>query len=256
MNYLLEIRAFYDWLETNKLPTAAIALWHALMYMANKTQRQDTFAVAVSMLEIRTGLKRQAIYDARNQLKNSGRISFEARGGNQSAVYHIIPFVSDIRTQSHTQEHTQCHTQEHTQCHTHQPTINKQNKKQNKTGYISKADALDSPAAVYLPLNDGSQYSVTEAQVSEWSALYPAVDVRQQLRSMRGWLDANPGKRKTQRGIMRFINGWLSREQDRGYKNPPAEPEPPKAQPVYIPKPEDDTPVVFTEGMDWRDLLG
>lgn len=107
-----------------------------------------------------------------------------------------------------------------------------------------------------MPLNDGSQYPVTEAQVSEWSALYPAVDVRQQLRSMRGWLDANPGKRKTQRGIMRFINGWLSREQDRGYKNPPAEPEPPKAQPVYIPKPEDDTPVVFTEGMDWRDLLG
>ena len=28
---------------------------------------------------------------------------------------------------------------------------------------------------------------------------------------MRQWLDANPAKRKTQRGMKRFINAWLSR---------------------------------------------
>ncbi len=31
---------------------------------------------------------------------------------------------------------------------------------------------------------------------------------------MRAWLDSNPTRRKTRRGIERFINNWLSRSQD------------------------------------------
>ena len=33
---------------------------------------------------------------------------------------------------------------------------------------------------------------------------------------MQAWSDANPSKRKTKRGVERFIVNWLSREQDRG----------------------------------------
>ena len=36
MNYLAEIRHFYDWLETESLPSNAIVLWHALMFTANR----------------------------------------------------------------------------------------------------------------------------------------------------------------------------------------------------------------------------
>ena len=38
----------------------------------------------------------------------------------------------------------------------------------------------------------------------------------QQFRKMTGWIDASPNNRKTRRGIKKFINGWLSREQDKG----------------------------------------
>jgi hypothetical protein len=38
----------------------------------------------------------------------------------------------------------------------------------------------------------------------------------QQLRSMKAWCQANPTKRKTTKGIKRFITSWLTREQDRG----------------------------------------
>ena len=65
-----------------------------------------------------------------------------------------------------------------------------------------------------LPLNDKSEYPISAGAVREWAELYPAVDVIQQLRHMRGWLIANPKRRKTQAGIMRFITSWLSREQD------------------------------------------
>jgi hypothetical protein len=68
---------------------------------------------------------------------------------------------------------------------------------------------------VCLPLNDGTEFPVTEEMVSEFSSLYQAVDVVQALRNMRGWLLSNPKNRKTSSGIRRFMNSWLSREQDR-----------------------------------------
>ena len=67
---------------------------------------------------------------------------------------------------------------------------------------------------IRLPLVDGTEYPVLERQVDELTALYPAVDVPQQLRNMRGWLMANPKNRKTKSGIMRFVTAWLSREQN------------------------------------------
>lgn len=72
------------------------------------------------------------------------------------------------------------------------------------------------PPFITLPLNTGEEHPVTAGDVEEYKELYPAVNIEQALRSMRGWLLSNPGRRKTARGIRRFINSWLSREQDRG----------------------------------------
>ena len=33
---------------------------------------------------------------------------------------------------------------------------------------------------------------------------------------MRGWLLSNPKKRKTAGGMLRFVNSWLAKEQNRG----------------------------------------
>lgn len=74
----------------------------------------------------------------------------------------------------------------------------------------------DDPEFIRLPLNDGSEFSVTESLVSEFESLYPAVDVRQALRNQRGWLLSDLRRRKTARGIKKFITGWLAKDQDRG----------------------------------------
>ncbi len=76
--------------------------------------------------------------------------------------------------------------------------------------------ASDVPSSLpSLILNDGSQYRVTASQLESWRLLYPAVDVEQQVRNMSGWLLANPRNRKTKAGVCRFINSWLSREQNK-----------------------------------------
>lgn len=69
---------------------------------------------------------------------------------------------------------------------------------------------------ISLPLNDKSVFPVTEQQAADWQGLYPGVDVQQALRSMKGWLQSEPTRLKTRRGILKFITGWLAREQDRG----------------------------------------
>lgn len=71
------------------------------------------------------------------------------------------------------------------------------------------------PPLITLSLNDGSQYPIYKHDVDTWQDLYPAVNVMQALRSMKGWLDSNPRNRKTKNGIKRFVNSWLSREQDK-----------------------------------------
>ena len=72
------------------------------------------------------------------------------------------------------------------------------------------------PAVITLPLNDGTEYSVTQSDIPEYASLYPAVDIEAELRAMRGWCLSNEKKRKTRYGIKRFINGWLARVQDKG----------------------------------------
>ena len=67
-----------------------------------------------------------------------------------------------------------------------------------------------------LPLNTGEEYPVFQSDIDEFAELYPAVDVLQAMRGMKGWLMTNPAKRKTKRGIQRFINSWLAKEQDKG----------------------------------------
>ena len=76
-------------------------------------------------------------------------------------------------------------------------------------------EQTDVGSVLNLPLNDGSLFGITQDQVDKWAGLYPAVDIMQELRNMRGWLESNPKKRKTKTGILRFVNGWLSREQDK-----------------------------------------
>lgn len=69
---------------------------------------------------------------------------------------------------------------------------------------------------ISLILNDKTLYGVYQKDVDEWGVLYPAVDVMQELRNMKGWLDGNPTKRKTRSGVRRFIIHWLMKEQNKG----------------------------------------
>ncbi len=70
-----------------------------------------------------------------------------------------------------------------------------------------------SDAVASIPLRDGTEFEVPMDQYAKWVQAYPGVDVRQEFRKMRAWSDANEQRRKTRRGVKRFIVGWLAKEQ-------------------------------------------
>lgn len=105
-----------------------------------------------------------------------------------------------------------------------EPLLNQQQQQQQQTQPQLQPQKLarsvpPEELAGTLPLVDGSNYAVSISQVAEWSQAYPAIDVRIELKKFKSWLDANPTRKKTAKGICRAIVNWLSRAQDRAPGN-------------------------------------
>lgn len=97
-----------------------------------------------------------------------------------------------------------------------EPNLNaeeEEEEKEEEEEDINISCSVPSPVAS-IPLKDGSEYPVSEAMIKELEPAYPGLDVRLQVLRMEQWARANPGKRKTRRGVPRFIQGWLARAQD------------------------------------------
>jgi len=65
-----------------------------------------------------------------------------------------------------------------------------------------------------LTLADKSEHLIFDDDIQQWAEAYPGVDIRGELKRMKAWLNANPRRRKTKRGINAFVVNWLSRQQD------------------------------------------
>ena len=76
--------------------------------------------------------------------------------------------------------------------------------------------SLNTIWVITMLLNNGDTYEADQADIIQWEKTYPAINVYQELNAMESWLDANPTRRKTPKGIKRFINSWLGRAQDKG----------------------------------------
>lgn len=73
------------------------------------------------------------------------------------------------------------------------------------------------PAVLEFPC-DGTPRAwwLTESQIAEWRELFPSLDVLAECRAALAWVLADSTRRKTARGMQRFLAGWLGRAQNRG----------------------------------------
>ena len=96
------------------------------------------------------------------------------------------------------------------------PKDNQKETKDEPNENVNVNDNDNANVFIGLQLNDKSLFPIFDDDLDKWRDLYPAVNVEQELRNMVGWIDGNPTRRKTKSGIKKFINSWLSKEQDQG----------------------------------------
>jgi len=225
MNYIRELNAFYDWLETNPLNHQCIALWHALMHTNSKAGWKKEFTVAVITLELKTGLNRRAIERARNTLEQVGLIRWRKRSGNQSAIYEMIPlsekFVrqNDIQTvaqsdaqndvQTDVQTDVQSVAQTVVQSDAQSVAINKtklnETKKKNNNPPISPQKRH---YAEYVTMTEGEYQKLVEAHGEEFT--------RRCIEVLNNYKGANGKKYKSDYlAILNWVVGRVKEEMAR-----------------------------------------
>lgn len=93
----------------------------------------------------------------------------------------------------------------------------KEKREEEKENIVSRGRAkAQTPTVIQLTTNKNEPYNITQAELDTFIECYPTVDIMQELRKMKAWLESNPTKRKTKGGMLRFVNNWLAREQDNG----------------------------------------
>lgn len=88
---------------------------------------------------------------------------------------------------------------------------------------------------IQFPLRGNVTFTLEEDKIKAYQKTYPNIDVIQCLKECRQWNEDNPGKRKTKTGILKHINTWLKREQEKkgyvasapDYEDHNREPDPP-----------------------------
>lgn len=104
-------------------------------------------------------------------------------------------------------------------CEGNAPNPNNQSQSQEKTKPLAPRDdsrsASNGTCVAYIPVNTGADFGINAGHLAEFEKAYPAVDCKQTLQEIRAWCVANPAKRKTKSGVMRFVNSWLAREQNK-----------------------------------------
>ena len=64
-----------------------------------------------------------------------------------------------------------------------------------------------------FPTKDAGFWVLPVKQLQVWTELYPSLNVQAEVQKAVAWVQANPSRRKTVRGMPRFLVAWLNRAQ-------------------------------------------
>ena len=107
MNYLAEINAFEQWLETNYLPSSAQLLWYKLMMLDNKAGWSEWVTVDNQRLMALIQLKREATFiDIRDKLIEAGLIEYRKGKKGFPNQYKILTFNLKVKSVVQTEVET------------------------------------------------------------------------------------------------------------------------------------------------------
>jgi len=97
------------------------------------------------------------------------------------------------------------------------PISNLQSATTSKKKNVSPEPLRDSTptAMTFTTVGALKAWDLTEGQISRWRESYPNLDVASECWRAKAWIEANPDKRKTAKGMPAFLVHWFNRTVDR-----------------------------------------
>lgn len=230
MNYISQIRAFYDALLVRPLSAGQIALWHGLMDRCNRLGWPEWFTAANISLESSCSLSRKGIYDSRNSLKQAGLIDFRSNG-TKAASYKIIVLYS---TQDTAQVSTQANTQDTTQV---TATLLKPKQKPKQEIRDARKEKLC--------FGEFEHVRMTEGEYAKLTAKYPEELVEDKVAYLDSNIQAGVKKYLGYKDHYATIGNWCRMDAGTTAK---AEEAPAVIHHIPTERPR------LTEGMTWQDM--
>lgn len=216
-NYIKISRTILEWGWYGDINTKVLFL-HMLLKANWKdgnfkgtTVPRGSLVSSIKKLSDETSLSEREIRTAISHLKMTGEVT--SKSYNKYTVFTVKNY--DTYQSSDTQNDRKSTSKRHT--NDIQTTTIEEGKKERREEIYNNSPCVqqDKADVESIPLNDGTEWECGVDDYEEYIRLYPAVDVKKAFRDMRAWSLSNPSKRKTHRGIRRFVNSWLSKEQDK-----------------------------------------
>jgi hypothetical protein len=80
---------------------------------------------------------------------------------------------------------------------------------------VSSDRGIDPVPILVFPCNGTpNSWGLRRVQIKTWEELFPGIDVERECRAALAWVLAN--RKKTSKGMAKFLTGWLGRSNDRG----------------------------------------
>lgn len=91
-------------------------------------------------------------------------------------------------------------------------------KRRTNGGHLSSSPQEDlSPLVVLFPTSgEPKDWPLRESYVTTLKDLYMGIDVVLEAKKALNWIESNPTRKKTAKGMRRFLAGWMERSQNRG----------------------------------------
>lgn len=216
-NYIKISRTILEWEWYGDINTKVLFL-HMLLKANWKdgnfkgtTVPRGSLVSSIKKLSDETSLSEREIRTAISHLKMTGEVT--SKSYSKYTVFTVKNY--DRYQSSDTQNDRKSTSKRHT--NDIQTTTIEEGKKERREEIYNNSSCVqqDKADVESIPLNDGTEWECSVDDYEEYIRLYPAVDVKKAFRDMRAWSLSNPSKRKTHRGIRRFVNSWLSKEQDK-----------------------------------------
>ncbi|MCL1802540.1 MAG: hypothetical protein FWG30_02685 [Eubacteriaceae bacterium] len=198
-----EIKAYYQFIRTQKLTYPAREVWRALLELWNESQWADVFIASAASIADKAQIPVVTAKRALKELDELGLLKNTNAGSRKTSA---------IQMQSLAEMHN---TGSLTELMDPQQCLRVQQEAKPETAQEQLGLSGHEPGVlISLPLKGGGEFRIDLKWASELQDAYLELDVPKELKRMQLWCDSHPDRLKTQKGIKAFVTSWLARSQE------------------------------------------